>query len=122
MKIENTDGLLLVPTGKRSRRKAPPRPVLVFQKPAGQEAEEPAPAEPTPTEKSEPTFTLEEAFEYDPNDYHPDVVKGQLSIAYLLESISEFGNHEIDSQIAQGLGVALRHYAKLTKRVLHSSE
>lgn len=27
-----TDGLLLVPDGKRPRRKAPPRPVLVFEK------------------------------------------------------------------------------------------
>ncbi|HXM93108.1 MAG TPA: hypothetical protein VOA64_02465 [Candidatus Dormibacteraeota bacterium] len=50
-------------------------------------------------------------FSYDDSDYVGDAVKGALSCSYLLESISECGNRDVDGLIAQGIAQALRRYA-----------
>lgn len=62
-------------------------------------------------EKLAPKFTIQDAFDYDANDCVMDAIKGTLSVAYLLESLSEFGNEDLDGQIAQGFACALRRYA-----------
>jgi len=65
-----------------------------------------------------PKFTLEEAFDYEPHDSVGDVTKGTLAVAYLLDSVSNFGNDPIEGQLAQGLAFALRHYAKDVRDLL----
>lgn len=62
--------------------------------------------------------SIEPALRYDSEDIVGDVVRGNLAIAYLLESVSQNGFHPIDQTIALGLAEASRHYAEVTSHYL----
>ena len=73
-------------------------------------------------EKLAPKFTLQDAFECNPSDIVGEAIKGLLSVGFLLESLSVIGNEEIDGRIAQGLGLAVQHYAYYTKDFLKARD
>jgi hypothetical protein len=55
---------------------------------------------------------------YDPGDTAGDIANGMACIAYLLESLSQAGNEEIDGFIACGFSSALRRYSEDVGRYL----
>ena len=62
-------------------------------------------------EELKPKMTLEDAFEYDPADSVGDVVRGTLSVSYLLHSLAD--RHDpVDGFILQGLAYVLDSYAE----------
>jgi hypothetical protein len=127
----NPSGLIFVPDGpkRRSPKRQRPRPVIVYRKPEHVAQATPAIVAGTVLKqqiaraqaktKKAPREPLEEAFSYDGSeDYTGDVVKGIVAVSYLLDSISDIGNKDVDARIAQGLAYALRHFAKNTRRYL----
>jgi hypothetical protein len=67
-------------------------------------------------------FALEEAFTYDGSEnYARDAMKGVLAVSFLLDSLSNNGNEDVDARTAQGLGFALRDIAKRADKLLTES-
>jgi hypothetical protein len=69
-------------------------------------------------EQLAPKIIFENAFDYEYANNPRDVVKGLFSIAYLLDSISELGNEEVEGPICNGLAYALKRYAGNVKGYL----
>lgn len=55
---------------------------------------------------------LRRELDYDPGDPVGDVSNALMSISYLMESLSENGNKEVDGVIVNGLSLAARYYAE----------
>jgi hypothetical protein len=118
--LSNPSGLIYVPAGpkRRSQKRQPRKPVIVYRKPAAPAPTAAPPVMPAKAKKA-PRETLEEAFSYDGHEDHGgDVVKGIVAVSYLLDSISDIGNKDVDGRIAQGLAYSLRYFAKCTRHYL----
>ena len=61
-------------------------------------------------------FTVDEVFTYG-EDTRAETIIGIRCVAFLLDSISDMGNRNIDGLVAEGLNYALQHYADRVEKL-----